>query len=100
MSSALESRVDLKRRGHEYCDHAHDDLGDLCGQDTGFHIFSNPDTVRGPDGASIIWVIDPERRTAQVYRADGSVALIGNNGALDGEDVLPGWQCSLEELLR
>ncbi len=140
----LAARV-LYRLGQQVYEN---ELGDLFGQETGFHIFANPDTVRAPDvafirkercgtitargyaklapdlvveivspgdragevlakvgdwlegGASLIWVIDPERRTAQVYRADGTVALIGSDGALDGEDVLPGWRCALEELLR
>jgi hypothetical protein len=34
-----------------------------------------------------------------VYRADTSVALLGEDGALDGEDVLPGFACPLAEIL-
>ncbi|MCC6931013.1 MAG: Uma2 family endonuclease [Gemmatimonadaceae bacterium] len=124
------------------------DLGAVAAQDTGFHIFANPDTVRAPDvafirkerladvpsrgyakvapdlvieivspndrpgellakvgdwlqaGTLLAWVIDPKRRAAFVYRADGSISFVGEQGALEGEDVLPGWRCALEELLR
>lgn len=49
-------------------------------------------------GSLLVWVIDPVRRRAVVYRADGSVALLFEHDALDGEDVLPGLGCSLPEL--
>lgn len=122
-------------------------LGAVFGQDTGFRIASDPDTVRAPDlafvtrervslipprgyaamapdlvaeivspddrpadvlakvaewleaGVAIAWVIDPERKTAQVYRADGSMAVIGADGCLDGEAVLPGFTCAIDELI-
>lgn len=124
------------------------DLGELCGQNTGFHLFTNPDTVRAPDvafirkdrlggihgrgyaqlapdlavvirssgerageqlakvgdlleaGTPLVWVIDPERREAHVYRADGSVAIVGEHDTLEGEEVLPGWRCDLAEVWR
>ena len=50
-------------------------------------------------GSRLVWVVDPERREARAYRADGSVALVGGQGALDGEDVLPGFSCELETVL-
>lgn len=50
-------------------------------------------------GSALVWVIDPERRAARVYRADGSLATIDEGGALDGEGVLPGFTASLAELL-
>lgn len=122
-------------------------LGDLFGQDTGFKIGTNPDTVRAPDvaflsagrgdqigrrgyaalapdlvaevlspddragevlnkvgdwldaGVQIVWVIDPDRREARVYRADGSLTTIDASGALEGEDVLPGFACRLSDLV-
>lgn len=123
-------------------------LGRICGQDAGFRIRSNPDTVRGADvafvaadraalipprgfaafapdlvaeirspgdrpgevltkvgdwleaGTRIVWVIDPERFEARLYRADGSETLVARDGALDGEDVLPGFSCALREVLE
>jgi Uma2 family endonuclease len=50
-------------------------------------------------GSRIAWLIDLERREAQVFRADGSVSVIGEDGALDGEDVLPGFACPLGAVL-
>src|SRR5213594_2843478 len=50
-------------------------------------------------GAKLVWVIDPERRVARVYRHDGTEPAIGDDAALDGEDVLPGFTCSLAAVL-
>jgi Uma2 family endonuclease len=50
-------------------------------------------------GVRLAWVIDPERSTAQVYRPDGSVALVAADGMLEGEDVLPGFTCTLADIL-
>jgi Uma2 family endonuclease len=123
-------------------------LGLVAGQDTGFKIATDPDTVRAPDvafigreragligargyaeaapdllaeilspddrpaevlakvadwlagGTKIVWVVDPERREARVYRQDGSLAVLGNDDSLDGEDVLPGFTCRLSEILQ
>jgi len=47
----------------------------------------------------LVWVVDPERRLARVYRHDGSEAMVTAEGALDGEDVLPGFSCSLASIL-
>ena len=122
-------------------------LGRVLAAETGFKLFSNPDTVRAPDvgfvrldripdplprgfaafapdlavevlspddrpgevlakisdwlnaGTRLVWIIDPERRTARVHRADGTVAWISVAGALDGEDVVPGFTCALAEVV-
>ena len=123
-------------------------LGEVFGQDTGFKIASNPDTVRAPDlaflgherlarvarrgyaavapdliaeilspedrpgevrakiaewlsaGVRLAWELDPERRTAQVHRPDGTVSVVEARGELDGEAVLPGFRCELKDLYR
>jgi Uma2 family endonuclease len=49
-------------------------------------------------GARLVWVIDPGRKRAIVYRDDGSVDLLANHDGLSGEDVLPGFSCSLEDV--
>jgi len=122
-------------------------LGVLFGQDTGFKIASDPDTVLAPDfafvradrarniprrgyaevvpdlvaeimspgdgpgeilskvgswlsaGVKLVWVIDPERGEARVHRADGSLSAVPSDGALDGDDILPGFSCSLSAIL-
>jgi Uma2 family endonuclease len=50
-------------------------------------------------GARLVWVIDPERRLARIYRADGSETMVEADGRLDGEDVLPGFSCQLASIL-
>ena len=50
-------------------------------------------------GARLVWVIDPERRLARVYRHDGSETSTNEEGHLDGEDVLPGFSCRLASIL-
>jgi|SRR5688572_5316192 len=46
-------------------------------------------------GVRLVWVIDPIRREARVYRADGHQSTIESAGALDGEGVVPGLSCRL-----
>lgn len=122
-------------------------LGRVLAAETGFRIFTDPDTVRAPDvafvridripdpmphgfapfapdlavevlspddrpgdvlekvadwltaGTRLVWVVDPDRRLAAVYRMDGSLSLISEDGALSGEDVLPGFTCPLSEVV-
>ena len=51
-------------------------------------------------GTRLVWVIDPERRIARVFRADGSEASLQHGQALDGEDVIPGFVLELDPLFR
>jgi Uma2 family endonuclease len=50
-------------------------------------------------GTRIVWVIDPQRRDARVYGQDGSLTVLGSDDSLEGEDVLPGFACSLKDIL-
>jgi Uma2 family endonuclease len=50
-------------------------------------------------GARLVWVIDPERRRARIYRPDGSDASIQEDENLSGEDLLPGFTCRLGSVL-
>ncbi len=49
-------------------------------------------------GARLVWVIDPDERSAVVYQADGSVSEYEAGGLLDGGDVLPGFTLNLAEI--
>jgi Uma2 family endonuclease len=51
-------------------------------------------------GTMLVWVIDRQRAEAHVHRADGSLTIVGADGELDGEAVLPGFSCPLAEVLR
>ena len=49
-------------------------------------------------GVPLIWILFPDTENARIYRADGSYAELNADGWLDGEDVLPGFSCSLRTL--
>jgi Uma2 family endonuclease len=51
-------------------------------------------------GARAVWVVDPIRVIARVYRADGSESILGETDALVGEDVLPGFEYKLSTIAR
>jgi Uma2 family endonuclease len=50
-------------------------------------------------GVRLIWVIDPRRRNATVYRSLTDVRTLTEADELDGEDVLPGFRCRLREIV-
>jgi Uma2 family endonuclease len=50
-------------------------------------------------GTPLIWVIDPPRRQATVYRADGTLSLVTDPADLSGEAVLPGLVVPLPAVL-
>ena len=50
-------------------------------------------------GTRLVWVVDPARRSARVYRADGSESFADRDGGLDGEDVVPGFACRVSEVV-
>ncbi|MGH7712130.1 MAG: Uma2 family endonuclease, partial [Gemmatimonadaceae bacterium] len=50
-------------------------------------------------GTRLVWVIDPARRDARIYRADGTESHLNVEEALEGEDVLAGFTEPLAELV-
>jgi Uma2 family endonuclease len=50
-------------------------------------------------GTRLVWVVDPERRLARIYRPDGTEQIVTADQALDGEDVVPGFACPLNAVL-
>lgn len=50
-------------------------------------------------GSRLVWVIDPERRVARIYRADGTEDIVAAENALQGEDVVPRFACPLASIL-
>jgi len=137
MNLGAELRVYAKHAG----------AGVVLAAETGFKLFTDPDTVRAPDvafvakgrepppgatgfanlapdlavevlspgdrpgeilakvadwlfaGTRLVWVVDPLRRVARVYRQDGSETIVPADRALEGEEVLPGFACPLETIL-
>ncbi len=51
-------------------------------------------------GTRLVWVIDPARVEARVYRDDGELTIVPPNGSLDGGSVLPGFTCALADVLQ
>jgi len=51
-------------------------------------------------GVELVWQIDPETQTAQVFTSETNVTDIAADGVLDGAHVLPGFQLSLGELFE
>jgi Uma2 family endonuclease len=49
-------------------------------------------------GSKLVWVVDPSRAQAVVYRGTGDVSIVGPAGSLDGETVLPGFSCPLTDV--
>jgi Uma2 family endonuclease len=49
-------------------------------------------------GSRLVWVIDPQRRSARAYREDGSTRDVAEGESLDGEDVLPGLAVALSSI--
>ena len=50
-------------------------------------------------GTRLVRVIDPKGRSAAVFRPDRPPLLLGEDGVLDGEDVLPGFTLRLRDVL-
>lgn len=50
-------------------------------------------------GVRLVWVIDPQRSRAIVYRSLTDVREIGPDDELDGGDIVPGFRCRLREIL-
>jgi Uma2 family endonuclease len=46
-------------------------------------------------GVKLIWVVDPENRILQVHRPDGTSIRLREDHEVSGEDVIPGFRCSV-----
>ena len=51
-------------------------------------------------GVRLVWVVDPRKQLARVYREDGAGATVTGDQTLDAEPVLPGFRYSLAEVFR
>jgi Uma2 family endonuclease len=51
-------------------------------------------------GVRLVWLIDPNTRSARIYSASDRCVLIGVDQSLDGRDVLPGFSVPLADLFR
>jgi Uma2 family endonuclease len=51
-------------------------------------------------GVRLLWLVEPQRHTVTVHRADRSVSVLHEPDTLDGEDVLPGFQLPVADVFR
>jgi Uma2 family endonuclease len=51
-------------------------------------------------GVPLIWVLNPETRTIQIHRGNGTDARLRPGDTLDGEDILPGFRCDVGKLFE
>jgi len=49
-------------------------------------------------GAKLVWVVDPKRRTVNVYRSLTEIFEIIESDILDGGDVVPGFQLAVADI--
>ena len=49
-------------------------------------------------GVTLVWVIYPTSRSATVYRSMDDVQELSEDDSLDGEQVVPGFSCSVGDL--
>ncbi len=50
------------------------------------------------NGVKLGWLIDPENKTVQIYRANGEVEILKNPERLSGEDVLVDFELDVREI--
>jgi Uma2 family endonuclease len=50
------------------------------------------------NGARLGWLIDPQNRRVEIYRAQGEVEVLENPTELSGEEVLPGFVLNLRRV--
>lgn len=49
-------------------------------------------------GTSMVWVVNPKRRSVSVYRSMTDVKRLSEADELDGVDVVPGFRCGVSEI--
>jgi Uma2 family endonuclease len=49
-------------------------------------------------GVQVVWVVDPQRRTVEVFQANAPIRVLREGDTLTGDPVLPDFQLPLSEL--
>ena len=49
-------------------------------------------------GVSLVWVVNPDSRSVDVYRAGRAASTLTESNTLDGLDALPGFTCAVSEV--
>jgi Uma2 family endonuclease len=50
------------------------------------------------NGARLVWLVLPEKRLVEIYRANDDIDVLTENDSLDGEDVLPGFTLPVRDI--
>jgi Uma2 family endonuclease len=89
----------------EYAEDGHTEMA----PDLAVEVTSPNDTVYDVDrkirerlaaGVRLVWEINPEEKTVQVHRPDGTVTCLKNSDTLTADPVLPGFSISLTDLFK
>jgi Uma2 family endonuclease len=51
-------------------------------------------------GAKLVWVVNPKRRTLTIHRPSGAPQVLRDADELSGEDVIPGFRCSVAAIFE
>jgi Uma2 family endonuclease len=51
-------------------------------------------------GAGVVWVVHPDTRSVVVHRRDRPPRILHEQEIITGEDVLPGFECRVQEFFR
>lgn len=52
------------------------------------------------NGVKLVWLVYPEKRIVDVYRADGEIQILAESDALGGGDVLPGFTMPVSDIFK
>ena len=51
-------------------------------------------------GVALVWVVQPDTRTVDVYEPDQAVVSLTDQDTLDGSEVLPGFTCPISDIFN
>ena len=51
-------------------------------------------------GVRLVWIVHPDTRTVDVYRAGAEPLTLGEGDTLDGGDILPGFTCTVDAVFE
>jgi Uma2 family endonuclease len=52
------------------------------------------------NGVRMVWIVEPEDQTVTVYRRPGEGRAFSDDAVITGEDVLPGFSCSVADFFK
>jgi Uma2 family endonuclease len=94
------SRVPSDLMSVGYCETSPDLAAEVISPtDSADPLFQKIDDYLGA-GVRLIWVLIPKLQMILIFRRSGACAMIRSGDALDGEDVVPGFTCPVDELFK